>query len=37
MTRKKAKTKKDVILSDRKQFANFVLVSNEILKELGRN
>ena len=37
MTRKKAKTKKDVILSDRKQFTKFVLVSNEILKELGRS
>lgn len=37
MTRKKAKTKKDVILSDRKQFAKFVLVSNEIIKELGRS
>lgn len=37
MTRKKAKTKKDVILSDRKQFTKFVLVSNEILKEFGRS
>lgn len=37
MTRKKAKTKKDVILSDRKQFTKFVLVSNEIIKELGRS
>lgn len=37
MTRKKAKTKKDVILSDRKQFAKFVLVSNEIIKELRRS
>lgn len=37
MTRKKAKTKKDVILSDRRQFAKFVLVSNEIIKELGRS
>lgn len=37
MTRKKVKTKKDVILSDRKQFAKFVLVSNEIIKELGRS
>jgi prophage antirepressor-like protein len=37
MTRKKVKTKKDVILSDRKQFTKFVLVSNEIIKELGRS
>jgi prophage antirepressor-like protein len=37
MTRKKVKTKKDVILSDRKQFAKFVSVSNEIIKELGRS
>lgn len=37
MTRKKAKTKKDVILSDRKQFTKFVLASNEIIKELGRS
>lgn len=37
MTRKKVKTKKDIILSDRKQFTKFVLVSNEIIKELGRS
>lgn len=37
MTRKKAKTKKDVILSDRKQFTKFVLASNEIIKELRRS
>lgn len=37
MTRKKVKTKKDVILSDRKQFTKFVLASNEIIKELRRS
>lgn len=37
ITRKKVKTKKDVILSDRKQFAKFVAVSNEIMEELERS
>lgn len=37
ITRKKAKTKKDVMLSDRKQFTKFVAVSNEIMEELERN
>lgn len=33
ITRKKVKTKKDVILSDRKQFVKFVAASNEIWQE----
>lgn len=37
ITRKKVKTKKDVVLSDRKQFAKFVAVSNEIMEELERS
>lgn len=37
ITRKKVKTKKDVVLSDRKQFAKFVAVSNEIVEELERS
>lgn len=37
ITRKKAKTKKDVVLSNRKQFAKFVAVSNEIIKKLERS